>query len=94
MNNFLTNNASFILNTDDFLSHHYHIYIEKSSKYIVKAYEVDFDSKCQHILSTLGEYFEREVLCNINPLKSQTVTLVSLITGEQKKLLFQNILPV
>lgn len=51
MNNFLTNNASFILNTDDFLSHHYHIYIEKSSKYIVKAYEVDFDSKCQHILS-------------------------------------------
>lgn len=85
MNNFLTNNASFILNTDDFLSHHYHIYIEKSSKYVVKAYEVDFASKRQHILSTLGEYFEREVLCNINPIKSQTVSLVSLITGEQKK---------
>ncbi len=84
MNNFLTNNTNFILNTDDFLSHHYHIYIEKQSKYVVKAYEVDFDSKCQHILSTLGEYFEREILCNVNPIKSKTVNMVSLITGHQK----------
>ena len=84
MENFLTNKLNFILSTDLFLTHHYHIYIEKSSKYPVKAYEADFQDKKQHILSTIGEFFEREVLCNTNPVPYKTISMVSLITGEKK----------
>lgn len=57
---FLRNKVNFVLNEDLFMSHHYNVYIEKYSKRPIKAYEVDLKNKRQHILSTLGEYLERE----------------------------------
>ena len=85
MSGFLRNRLNFIMNSDLYLLHHYQIYMEKPAKYTVKAYEVDFSKKRQHIRSTIGEFFEREVLCNTNPFPYRKTTMVSLITGEKKQ---------
>lgn len=85
MGNFLNNKLNFLVNTDIYLFHHYHIYIEKIGRYPVKAYEVDFANKRKHILSTIGEFYEREVLCDVNPSRNKEINVASLITGEVKK---------
>ena len=64
MGNFLENKVYFIVNTDRFLDHHYHLYVEKSGRKLIRAYEADKSNKTHHIKSTLGEFFEREVLIN------------------------------
>ena len=44
--NFLNNRINILINTDIFLSHHYHIYFEKCShNRIIRAYEVDNSKK-------------------------------------------------
>lgn len=72
------------MNTDIYLLHHYHIYIEKNGIFPVKAYEVDFQNKRKHILSTIGEFYEREVLCDVNPIVNKKINMTSLITGKVK----------
>ena len=77
------------------MSHHYNVYIEKYSKRPIKAYEVDLKNKRQHILSTLGEYLERETLINENSPKEHTVIATNLIDGSIKQvnldmILFKN----
>ncbi|WP_278403303.1 YcaO-like family protein [Brochothrix thermosphacta] len=81
MRGFLRNKVNFIVNEDLFLSHHYNIYIEKYSKQSIKAYEVDLNSKRQHLLSTLGEFFEREILINENSPRTNFLTCTNLIDG-------------
>lgn len=85
MKGFLKNKTNFILNTDLFLSHHYNVYVEKLSRQSIRAYEVDLTEKRKHILSTLGEYFEREILLNENPSKSPTVIATNLLNGTVKE---------
>lgn len=83
--NFLKNNINIIINTDMFLSHHYHIYFEKYiNNQKVRAYEVDKSKKREHIKSTLGEYFEREVLINSNFTPNKMRIMTSLIDGSIK----------
>ncbi|EGO2662735.1 YcaO-like family protein [Enterococcus faecalis] len=82
---FLRNKVNFVLNEDLFMSHHYNVYIEKYSKRPIKAYEVDLKNKRQHILSTLGEYLERETLINENSPKEHTVIATNLIDGSIKQ---------
>lgn len=84
MKNFLMNKVNFIANTDCFLTHHYHIYIEKEGSQTIRAYEADFKSRRKHILSTLGEYFEREVLINKNPIHYDACKMVSMVNGSIK----------
>ena len=70
---FLSNRIDILINTDIFLSHHYHIYFgKKINDHIIRAYEVDNSKKREHIKSTLGEYFEREVLLNSNSMRNTT----------------------
>ncbi|EJH6408781.1 YcaO-like family protein, partial [Enterococcus faecalis] len=92
---FLRNKVNFVLNEDLFMSHHYNVYIEKYSKRPIKAYEVDLKNKRQHILSTIGEYLERETLINENSPKEHTVIATNLIDGSIKQvnldmILFKN----
>ncbi len=83
--NFLNNRINILINTDIFLSHHYHIYFEKCShNRIIRAYEVDNSKKREHIKSTLGEFFEREVLINSNSMKDTSKKMTSLIDGNEK----------
>lgn len=86
MDGFLRNKVTFIVNTDLYILHHYHIYMEQLSTYPVRAYEADFEHKRKHILSTIGEFFEREVLCNTNPIACDEIIMTSLITGERRKI--------
>lgn len=71
------------INTDCFLHHHYHIYFEKKGKQVVRAYEADFKDKKKHIISAIGEFFEREILINYNPLNMKSCTLINMVTGEK-----------
>lgn len=82
----------FNVNTDCFLNHHYHIYIEKEGKQTVRAYEADLERKKLHIVSTLGEYFERDVLTNNNPIAKKNCKMVSMVTGQQKLIHLEELL--
>mgnify|MGYP002511363430 CR=1 FL=1 len=85
--NFLNNRVNILINTDVFLTHHYHIYFEKNIyNGIVRAYEVDNNNKRKHIKSTLGEYFEREVLLNNNCMRNTMKKMISLIDGSEKNI--------
>lgn len=86
------NNTFFNVNTDCFLQHHYHIYIEQEGRQTVRAYEADWESKRNHIISTLGEFFEREVLTNNNPIAKEKCRVVSLITGQEKVIAINKVL--
>lgn len=80
----LENRVSFIVNRDSFLTHHSQIYIQRRDKQIVRAYEVNLDYKTYNITSTLGEFFEREVLINSNKIKNKKLIAVSMIDGEKR----------
>ena len=93
--NFLRNHVYTNINTDCFLYHHYNIYFEKSGEQIIRAYEADKKEKRKHIVSTIGEFYEREILINSNPLNYDTCQAVSMITGETRevateRLVFKN----
>lgn len=95
MANFLFNKVHFIMNTDCFLEHHYHIYIEKEGEQVIRAYEVDNSNKSEHIKSTIGEFFEREVLINNNPISYNECQMISMVTGNKilfpvSELVFEN----
>ncbi len=89
---FLRNQVNFVVNEDLFLSHHYNIYIEKYAKRSTKAYEVDLKSKRKHILSTLGEYFERETLINENSPNKENINCTSLISGKVQEFKLESII--
>ena len=95
MANFLFNKVHFITNTDCFINHHYHIYIEKEGQQVIRAYEADNNNKSEHIKSTIGEFFEREVLMNNNPISNNECQMISMVTGNKiivpvSELIFQN----
>lgn len=85
--NFLNNHINILINTDIFLSHHYQIYFEKKfNGHLIRAYEVDNSQKREHIISTLGEYFEREVLLNSSLMQNATKKMTNLIDGHEKNI--------
>lgn len=83
--NFLRNHVYTNINTDCFLYHHYNIYFEKSGEQVIRAYEADKGEKRKHIVSTIGEFYEREILINSNPLNYDTCQAISMITGEKRE---------
>lgn len=83
--NFLRNHVYTNINTDCFLYHHYNIYFEKSGEQVIRAYEADKGEKRKHIVSTIGEFYEREILINSNPLNYDTCQAISIITGEKRE---------
>ncbi|MBO6154225.1 MAG: YcaO-like family protein [Lachnospiraceae bacterium] len=81
----LRNKISIIINRDCFMMHHYHIYFEKKQRENIRAYDVSQDKIQNHIRSTIGEYFEREVLTNNNPLQNEYVMAVNMIDFKVEK---------
>lgn len=80
---FLMNDVTFIVNRDDFLSsHHNNLYISRKDRQIVKSYETGLTYTTNNIVSTLGEFFEREVLINNNPIKRTNLLATSLYNGD------------
>ncbi|TKI53328.1 hypothetical protein FC756_24550 [Lysinibacillus mangiferihumi] len=85
---FLMNDVTFRVNKDDFIdSHHNNIYISRSDRHqTVEAYEASLNYNTSDLISTLGEFFEREILINSNPLQKKTLLATSLYNGESKKI--------
>lgn len=95
MGGFLTNNVSIYLNRDNFLSHHTQILMVRHDKQEVRAYESNMGYDINAVRSTLGEFFEREVLINTNEIRKQFFNAISLLDGtvrkvEASKVVFQN----
>lgn len=83
---FLGNQINIIVNRDNFLNHHSHIYMERKDSQVIRAYEATLNYKTKNVMSTLGEFFEREVLINTNKLKNKELTAVSMIDGNIKNI--------
>lgn len=79
----LRNNIFLNINRDIVNCHHYNIYFENPGFNSIKAYEANTSNIVTHILSTIGEYFERESLINRNPAKEKYTKAVSLINGNE-----------
>ncbi|KQL58304.1 MULTISPECIES: YcaO-like family protein [Bacillaceae] len=75
------NRITLALNRDHFQSHHSNIFILKNEKVDVKSYECVLPYAINNIVSTLGEFFEREVLVNSNSISTKDLNAVSLIDG-------------
>lgn len=88
----LQNKIKVLINRDPFLLHHYHIYLEKEQKETVRSYDVNVRDFRKHMMATMGEYFEREVLANNRPLKDNYVYGVNLIDGTIEKFLTEDFL--
>lgn len=90
---FLMNDVSFRVNRDSFIdSHHNSILITRLEKHQpVMAYECSLKFNTKDIISTLGEFFEREVLINSNPIQREKIIATSLYTGEKKKVAISKI---
>lgn len=84
MSGFLRNKVNYFINTDIYLAHHYHVYVEQMMNNPIRAYEADFSNKRQHIVSTIGEFFEREVLCDSMQIPYEWTEVISIITGEKR----------
>lgn len=90
--NFLRNKIYINVNSDCFLYHHYNIYFEKKAKQTIRAYEADRLEKCKHFISTIGEFYEREVLTNNYPLKEDKCMGVSMITGQKREIVTERLI--
>lgn len=88
MKNFLTNDIIFLVNSDKFNTFHYNIFIQKSELQPVKGYTVDIDRKkySNNLLSTIGEYLERERLVNYNRIRNIELDTIDLLSGRSKKI--------
>lgn len=94
-NNFLANKVNICINRDNFLSHHNHLYIARTDHQSVKAYEVNLKFNLNQLISTMGEFFEREILINSNKINQQELPCFSLLDGKVKsvdtsKIVFKN----
>lgn len=81
----LKNDVNFINNIDIFLNHHKNIYISREDILNIKAYTVDLQDYNNNILSTIGEFFEREILISKDNINDY-VNCFSLLDGSIKKL--------
>ena len=81
---FLDNKINFIVNRDNFLNHHSHIYMERRDFQVIKSYEVTLDYTTKNILGTIGEFFEREVLINTNKIKIGKLPAISMLNADIK----------
>lgn len=82
----IKNNIQFIHNTDIFGAHHSNIYIAREDLLTIQAYTVDIRNKRNNLLSTMGEFFEREVLINHHQAEDDEVISFSMIDGKIKKI--------
>lgn len=78
---FLANDVNFIINKDLFLKHHFNIYIGRNRKQVIRGYDVGISSSNKHIIGTIGEFFEREILINSNPLRKNMLQTICLNDG-------------
>lgn len=80
----ITNDVDFSYYSDRYLNHHKSLIIQKESFLPIKGYTVDIKDKNKNIVSTLGEFFEREILINKNQSSVNSLEGFSLISGKIK----------
>jgi hypothetical protein len=80
----ITNDVELSYYNDRYLNHHKSILLQKESLLPIKGYTVDIKDKSKNIVSTLGEFFEREILINKNQNFSENLIGFSLINGNTK----------
>lgn len=79
------NDVNFIHNSDLFCNHHSNLFISTNDRLSIHAYTVDIFNKKDNLISTFGEFFEREILINNNQKFSEDeITVFSMLNGETK----------
>lgn len=79
------NNVNYFSKKGIFLNHHFNNYICKEANQLIEAYEVGFSNRSTSFKKVMSEFFEREVLVNINSDYEEEKTVGYLNQPAQRK---------